>query len=160
MNANFTKMMDSKHSITVRFAQRNDAERIAVLCHELGYPNSHEEVEQRIQQILKNNQHVVYVALLKSGDVIGWIHGHLCELVITSPQVMILGLIIARNYRGRGIGRRLMQQIEQWSLDKNCCHILVRSNVIRKEAHRFYESIGYTNVKQSQVFSKTLLSQL
>jgi predicted N-acetyltransferase YhbS len=157
MNANFTETMDSKRSITVRLAQRNDAERIALLCHELGYPTSHEEVEQRIQKVQTNNQHIVYVAILESGDVIGWIHGHICELVITSPQVMILGLIVDQNYRGQGIGRRLVQQIEQWSLEQDCRHILVRSNVIRKEAHRFYENIGFTNIKQSQVFSKVLI---
>ncbi len=52
-----------------------------------------------------------------------------------------------------------MQYIERWAAVVGCQGILIRSNIKRKEAHRFYEKIGYINIKQSLIFYKELISQ-
>jgi GNAT superfamily N-acetyltransferase len=143
-------------AIIIRLAQSKDAEPVAMMCHALGYPTSPEQAVQRLQKLQTNHQDVVYVALQNSETVVGWVHGHICNLVITSPLVLIHGLIVDSNYRGQGIGRRLMQKVEQWAYENKCDTVLVRSNVIRTEAHLFYQKIGYETVKQSQVFSKRL----
>ncbi|MBW4636237.1 MAG: GNAT family N-acetyltransferase [Iphinoe sp. HA4291-MV1] len=56
---------------------------------------------------------------------------------------MLLGLVVDEGYRHSGIGRVLMQHIEQWASIVSCQGILIRSNIKRKEAHRFYEKIDY-----------------
>lgn len=142
-------------TITVRIAQPEDAGSIATLCGQLGYPTSPEAVAQRCQRMQANNQHIVYVALANA-NVVGWVHGHLCDLVITAPQILILGLVVDKHHRGYGIGRLLMQYIEQWAEERGCDTILVRSNVIRTDAHLFYQRVGYENIKQSKVFAKRL----
>jgi GNAT superfamily N-acetyltransferase len=141
--------------ITIRIAQSSDAERIAELCHQLGYPTASEAVRQRSQTIQANPQHVFYVALVDE-EVVGWVHGHLCDLVITPPQIIVLGLVVDEHHRGCGIGRLLLQHIEQWAEEKGCDTILVRSNIVRTEAHLFYQRIGYKTIKQSKVFAKYL----
>jgi GNAT superfamily N-acetyltransferase len=143
-------------TITVRISQPEDAESIATLCHQLGYPTSPEAVKQRCQSMQANDQHIVYVALVNEA-VVGWVHGHVCDLVITPPQILILGLVVDEHHRGCGIGRLLMQHIEQWAEEKACDTILVRSNVIRTDAHLFYQHVGYENIKQSKVFAKRLV---
>jgi GNAT superfamily N-acetyltransferase len=148
--------VNNSNLITIRKAQNQDAERMAVLCQQLDYQASPQAVLTRLQQMQQDQQHVIYVADLASEQVVGWAHAHVCHLVMMPPQALLLGLVVDQEYRGCGIGRCLMQQVEQWASERKCDAVLVRSNVKRQQAHTFYQKIGYTNTKQSKVFSKVL----
>ncbi len=84
----------------------------------------------------------------------------LSRLVLTDLPAEIGGLIVAQSDRGSGIGRRLMQYAQQWADEQGCRSVLVRSNIVRQEAHKFYEKIGYSNIKTSLVFHKILSTTL
>jgi GNAT superfamily N-acetyltransferase len=146
---------NDSNQATIRLASSGDAERIAVLCQQLGYPASQEDVQRRLSQIRQDEQHAVYAAEL-SGHLIGWVHIYVCQLVVADPQAEIGGLVVDEGYRHCGIGRLLMQQAEQWACEKGCWAVYLRSNVVRKDAHAFYEEIGYSNVKISMAFRKVL----
>jgi hypothetical protein len=49
-----------------------------------------------------------------------------------------------------------MAEAERWSVERGVLEVRLRSNVIRKDAHRFYESLGYANVKSQFTFYKRL----
>ncbi|ELS33472.1 GCN5-related N-acetyltransferase [Pseudanabaena biceps PCC 7429] len=49
-----------------------------------------------------------------------------------------------------------MKKIENWATKSGAEGVLLRSNIKRKEAHLFYEKIGYANIKQSLTFYKSL----
>jgi GNAT superfamily N-acetyltransferase len=142
--------------VTVRLACAEDAGHIAVLCHQLGYPSSQEAVRRRLDRILQDEQHVVYVAVRSDGRVVGWVHVYVRQLVVAEPQAEIGGLVVYEDDRRRGIGRLLMEQAERWARQKGGWAVHVRSNVVRKGAHAFYARIGYSNVKAQQVFHKVL----
>jgi GNAT superfamily N-acetyltransferase len=146
---------DSNQS-TIRLVCAEDAERISILCQQLGYPVSQEEVRRRLNQIQQDEQHAVYVAELPDGRVVGWVHVHFCQLLVADPQAEIGGLVVDEGHRRCGIGRLLMQQAEQWAREKGCWAVYLRSNVVRKDAHAFYEEIDYSNVKTSMAFRKAL----
>jgi len=55
---------------------------------------------------------------------------------------------------GTSVGRLLMQQAEQWAREQGYSEVILRSNVIRARAHKFYESLGYTPIKSQKVFRK------
>jgi len=65
------------------------------------------------------------------------------------------GLVVEEGWRGSGIGRRLMQQAEQWAQEQGCWAMHVRSNILRERAHRFYERLGYQSIKTQRVFRRT-----
>ncbi|MBW4687917.1 MAG: GNAT family N-acetyltransferase [Komarekiella atlantica HA4396-MV6] len=142
--------------IKIRQAEIKDAERIANLCEQLEYYVTNQQIEQRLAKINHNNAHIVYVATLANEYVIGWVHAHISDLLIIPTQAILLGLVVEENYRSSGIGRILMQQIEQWASLAGCEGVMLRSSLRRKEAHLFYEKIGYTNIKQSLAFYKQL----
>ena len=144
------------NQVAIRLANAGDAERIAILCQQLGYPASQEEVQRRLNQIQRDKQHAVYVAELSDGHVIGWVHVHVRQLIVADLQAEIGGLIVDEGYRHCGVGRLLTQQDEQWAREKGCWAVYLRSNVVRKDAHAFYEGIGYSNVKTSMSFRKAL----
>ncbi|MHC5733357.1 GNAT family N-acetyltransferase [Nostoc sp.] len=143
--------------IKIRQAEIKDVERIASLCEKLEYSVTNQQIEQRLTKIKNNNAHIVYVVTLEDEYVIGWAHAHICESIVIPTPAIILGLVVDKDYRHSGIGRFLMQQIEQWASLAGCDSVLLRSNIKRKEAHLFYEKIGYTNIKQSLTFYKKLL---
>jgi GNAT superfamily N-acetyltransferase len=141
---------------TDRPAQTEDAERIALLCHQLGYPTSREEVARRLRQILQKEHHALYVAEPSDGRVVGWVHVYVRPLVVAELQAEIGGLVVEQSYHRYGIGRLLMLQAEAWARGQGCRTVLLRSSVIRKGAHAFYERIGYDNIKTSLTFRKIL----
>lgn len=145
-----------RNQVAVRLAEAGDAERIAALCEQLGYPATEEEVQRRLDQIRRDGQHAVYVAEGSHGRVVGWVHVYVCPLVVAGLQAEIGGLVVDEGYRCRRIGYLLMQRAEQWARQKGCRAVYLRSNIIRKEAHAFYEKIGYGNVKTSLAFRKVL----
>jgi GNAT superfamily N-acetyltransferase len=147
---------NDSNQATIRLARAEDAERIAILCQQLGYPASQEEVRRRLNQIQQDEQHAVYVAELPDRRMVGWVHVHVCQLLVADPQAEVGGLVVDEGYRRCGVGRLLMQQAEQWAREKGCWAVCLRSNVVRKDAHAFYEGIGYSNVKTSMVFRKAL----
>lgn len=140
----------------IRRAGPEDAERIADLSGQLGYPASAQQIRQRLQTILTNGRHAVYVAQRADGTVIGWIHIYLCPLVEVALQAEIGGLIVDEQQRGQGIGQRLLEAAERWAAERECTAVTVRSNIIRERAHRFYTRLGYRLVKTQRVFTKTL----
>ena len=147
---------DNSNQATIRLASAEDIGRIAVLCQQLGYPTSQERVQRRFHQIQQDESHAVYVAEQSDGYIVGWVHVCVRQLVVTDLQAEIGGLVIDESYRCHGIGRLLMEQAERWAREKGCWAVYLRSNIVRKGAHVFYERIGYSNVKTSRVFRKVL----
>lgn len=152
-----TTELTTHPQVKIRPAESQDAERIAILCEQLGYSATQQQIQQRLAQIQHNAAHIVYVATLVNDYVVGWAHAHTCDLIIMPTQAILFGLVVDEDYRHSGIGRLLMEYIEQWASLLGCQGVLFRSNVKRKEAHSFYEKIGYTNIKQSLTFYKTLI---
>lgn len=149
-------MLHTTDYSVVRLVGAQDAEQIAVLCGQLGYPSSPEKVRRRLDRIKSDDHHAIYVAELPGGLVVGWVQVYFRPLVMADPQAEIAGLVVAQGYRGFGIGKLLMRQVEQWALDRGCGAVCLRSNIIRKQAHAFYERLGYTNIKTSLTFRKDL----
>ena len=69
-------------------------------------------------------------------------------------MINILGIVVDKNYRGKGYGKRLMEKIEEWAKENNCNGIRLTSNANRKAAHLFYEKIGYKSEKEDKYFIK------
>ena len=59
-------------------------------------------------------------------------------------------------YRGRGVGRRLVQAAEAWASARGLDQMAVRSNVGRAESHPFYERLGYVRAKTQHAYRKRL----
>ena len=55
------------------------------------------------------------------------------------------------------VGKKLLQEAEDWSREQGCRMMRVRSNVIRKNACNFYLSQGYQDSKQQTVFLKQVI---
>jgi GNAT superfamily N-acetyltransferase len=146
--------------LTIRPALPGDVLYITQLAEQLGYPASQNDVRRRLEGIGRNSAPaVVYVAQLGdevAGEVVGWVHAYRCAGLLASPYAEIGGLVVGETHRGQGIGRRLMEEAEAWARQNDCQQVRLRSNMVRVEAHRFYEQIGYEIAKSQKVYWKAL----
>jgi len=140
----------------IRPATPADAERLAALSRELGYPVTVEEMSNRLADLLSRGGDVVLVAEAEAGRVVGWVHGSEQRLLESARRCELLGLVVDAGERGRGVGRRLVSAVEEWARSRGLEQMAVRSNVTRTESHRFYERLGYTRVKTQHAYRKHL----
>lgn len=98
----------------------------------------------------------MYVAYLPDESIIAWIHAYVSESLLTGRRAEIDGLIVNEPHRHCGAGRLLMQSAEEWAKEQGCDSVYVRSNIVRQDAHIFYQKIGYTSIKTQLVLQKFL----
>jgi len=141
--------------LKIREARAEDSARLAVLSEQLGYPVSAEEIGRRLRQVQRDERHAVYVAEV-AGQLVGWLHVFICPQLLTHAQAEIGGLVVEVNSRAQGVGKILMRQAEEWARARGCRAVYLRTNIIRADAHRFYEQLGYTRIKTQHAFRKPL----
>lgn len=73
-----------------------------------------------------------------------------------APRAEIGGLVVSAPARGRCVGAQLVARAEAWAREQGLSAILVRSQIAREDAHRFYLREGYQRTKTSAVFTKPL----
>lgn len=132
-----------------------DAEAAARLSAEFGYPSSKETIERRITAVQNRPDHIVFLAVVNE-TAVGWIDVGIVHHLQSEPYGEIGGFVVSEKYRSTGIGKRLIAQAEEWMRAQGLTRALVRSQIKREAAHRFYLREGYAQVKTSVVFEKEL----
>jgi GNAT superfamily N-acetyltransferase len=145
----------SRH-LTIREAVFADAARIADLATQLGYPSTMEQALVRLRTLPQDGSHAVYVAQNEMDAVVGWVHVYEHLPVCHDRVAEVAGLVVDASCRGTGVGKRLMEVVENWAHTKGLNTVVLRSNVIREPAHKFYEKLGYTRIKTQHAFRKAL----
>jgi N-acetylglutamate synthase-like GNAT family acetyltransferase len=102
-------MLNEHRPVTIRFASQDDAQQIAHLCAQLGYPASAQRIQQRLTTLLPQRDHALLVAERPGEPLLGWVHIYRCLLVHTDPEAQIGGLVVDATIRRSGVGHRLMQ---------------------------------------------------
>jgi GNAT superfamily N-acetyltransferase len=141
---------------TLRSATIKDAPKIAELSGQLGYPAESPEIASRLGELGMDGSHHIAVAQSENGEVLGWVHVMTITHLESGRFAEIVGLVVDAPHRGKGIGEALVRNAETWAASRDCSIIVVRSNVLRTETHRFYEGLGYTVAKQQKVFKKLM----
>jgi len=140
-------------SLIIREIALTDALAAAQLSAEFGYPVSVETMERRIAGFQNRHDHAIFIAHI-DGEAVGWIDVGIVHHLQSEPYGEIGGFVVSENYRSTGIGRQLIAHAEQWMRAHGLRRALVRSQVSREPAHRFYLREGYARVKTSAVFEK------
>jgi GNAT superfamily N-acetyltransferase len=126
----------------LRDAKPSDAARLAELIHELGHEIGEKQVRKNLAALKKAGE----VPLVATVDkrVVGLIGRHrMVTIHRPAPVGRIPVLVVAKEAQGLGIGRMLVDAVEQWCRDKGCQLIEVTSNDRRAAAHAFYRHMGY-----------------
>src|SRR5688572_3659018 len=136
---------------SIREAGLPDAETISELTHQLGYDVPVKETAYNLNVITANPDEIVYLALHEN-KVIGWIHIFHTTRLESGTFCELGGLVVDAQYRSHGIGRLLVNRAKEWCISRKVPVLRLRSNIIRNEAHRFYQNLGFREIKQQKVF--------
>jgi len=142
-------------AITPRNIAEADAKAVSVLSEQLGYPISEEETARRIALIRNSENDVAYVAV-DDEKVIAWIHIFYTLRIECEQYCEVGGLVTNEQYRGRGVGKILLEKAREWCKTKGCKRLVVRSNTKRIDAHQFYQKQGFREIKQQKFFELTI----
>ncbi len=140
--------------ITVRDAIIEDSEVITYINKvSLGYDYPAEKTKQRLLAILKMPENRLFVAE-SDGKVVGYIHGANYDTCYMDSLKNVLALTVLPEYQGKGIGRKLLTRLEEWSREDASLGVRLVSGMNRVEAHKFYAHCGYTMRKEQKNFIK------
>lgn len=150
-------MNEDLSPITVRPATEQDADAIARLASDLGYPADAKAMRLRIRAVSASPADSLLVAANSSNTPVGWLQAHSAHVIESGFRVEILGLVVSPTVRRTGIGRILVAEAERWATRIGAEAVVVRSNVQRIESHTFYPALGYTSTKTQLVYRKLLV---
>ncbi|MBD8900390.1 GNAT family N-acetyltransferase [Rhodanobacter sp. DHG33] len=138
----------------LREANIDDAPEIARLAGELGYPAGADVMRARLQAVSLLPRQRIVVA---QGDgLLGWVALERRYTLESGEFVEIVGLVVDASTRGKGVGRALVADAEEWACAQGFGSIGVRSNVAREGSHPFYERLGYSRIKTQHMYRKAL----
>ena len=140
----------------IRRTRESDAPELARLTSQLGYPVSETTIRTRLSRMFDSSNDILFVAEKPGGELAGWIHGFVCQLLESDYRVEIGGLIVDERCRRTGIGRGLVQAIENWAAEQGAVELSVRCGEERAESHKFYERLSFRHAKTQRVFRKRL----
>ncbi len=143
-------------SVRVRPMAGGDAEAVAALAGQLGYPAGAAEVGRRIAALAPRAEAALFVAEGAGGEVLGWAAVESRLLLETGTFAELTGLVVDSGARGGGAGRALVAAAEAWARAGGQHVLRVRSNVVRRQARAFYERLGYAVIKSQNVFQRAL----
>ena len=87
-----------------------------------------------------------YIVLLDDGYPVAT-----CRFYETVPGRVVLGrVVVLPEYRGRGLGRMVVEEAERWIRELGCREIMIDSRIV---AVPFYRKLGYAPVDDAVVRS-------
>jgi GNAT superfamily N-acetyltransferase len=140
--------------MNIRLATINDAEDIQKINSEvLQYDYPLEKAKEMLRLILALDWQMIYVAEI-DGELVGYVQAHKYLGTYFDLFVNIIGLAVASEFQGQGVGKALMIATETWAKNNGAKGVRLNSGEKRLEAHAFYEKIGYDKAKLQANFQK------
>lgn len=134
----------------IRRATPVDAAALVPLFTQLGYPTTETIIAWRLRSL--DSQATVLVAENRS-KILGFVAASVRPDFV-EERAVVEGLVVDAEARNAGIGAQLLHAAEVWAAGAGARAMLVRSNVVREDAHRFYAREGYRRRKSQHIFEK------
>jgi GNAT superfamily N-acetyltransferase len=134
--------MIEPQTIALRPATTADAERIAALFTEEGYPAGPSDIVARLERFASPFSTVSVAE--SGGEVLGFVAVHLLPRFEHDDRIArVLALVVDAGVRERGEGHLLMAEAERIAAAAGAAFIEVTAGHHRPDARRLYETLGY-----------------
>ena len=130
---------------------------VAAICEinkeALGYSFSLEETSSQLDKLSQDSHHYLLgFEDSTSHDLLGYVHAEVYESLYSKAGFNILALAVLPQRQGKGIGKALLEGLEQETKRRGYEFIRLNSADHRLGAHAFYEKVGYTCDKVQKRF--------
>ncbi|MDQ3228516.1 MAG: GNAT family N-acetyltransferase [Pseudomonadota bacterium] len=127
----------------VRSAGIGDADDVARLLTELGYPCDSDDAAERIAATLDDARQVLLLARCEDRACGLMALDFMYYLPLAAITCRITALVIAPEAQRRGLGRQLLREAERRARVACAARLELASAAHRKDAHAFYRACGY-----------------
>ena len=134
--------MIDRQTVAIRPAEHGDAQRIAALLGDEGYPAGATDIVARLERFAAEHSRVLVAEL--DDEILGFIALHvLARFEHDEPIVRVIALVVDPGVRERGIGHTLMEEAERLGREVGAAFVEVTAGHHRPDALRLYETLGY-----------------
>jgi GNAT superfamily N-acetyltransferase len=127
--------------LRVREARPRDAEAMAALLDELGFPADAAELKRRLARLAKAGEPPL---VAERDAVVGLLTWHVTHMLHRpKPVGRITTMVVAKGERRAGVGRALAEAATERCAAEGCGLMEVTSNVDLGPAHGFYRALGF-----------------
>jgi GNAT superfamily N-acetyltransferase len=136
--------------VRIREAGPEDAQPLAALLAELGYPDGDEQVRSRVATFAGDPSSFVLVAD-DAGRLLGFAAGTVMPLLHEDGSwCRLSALVVAEGSRRAGLGGALVAEVEGRARARGCRYLEVTSGERsgREAAHAFYDALGLEQVSR------------
>lgn len=134
--------MIDPQTVALRPATADDAERIAALFTEEGYPAGPTDIVERLERFASAHSRVIVADV--DGEVMGFIAIHSLPRFEHGDRILrILALVVDAGVRERGLGHLLLTEAERIGGELGCAFVEITAGHHRPEARHLYEAVGY-----------------
>src|SRR5262245_44695683 len=151
---------NKSRSMAIKFVIRtwacSDAKRVMELNAQLGYDANLCQIRARLDRLGREPAHHL-IGVEGRGDLLAFAHFYERPSIEKGFDMVIQSLVVDVTLRGLGIGRLLMERIDQIARAKNCDTVALSSQTSRTDAREFYKRLGYEVSATSNVFLKRLV---
>jgi predicted GNAT family N-acyltransferase len=134
--------------MTIRVASSSDLMKILKLYEELNPEDSSIDLNtaESIWNKSINKCDISYIMAIENNEIIATCNIAIIPNLTRSgrPYGVIENVITKKEYRRMGIGKEIMIKAIDIAKKKNCYKVVLLSSIKRIEAHKFYESIGFS----------------
>jgi GNAT superfamily N-acetyltransferase len=123
-----------------------DLEELSVLMEELSGNNTNYDKMVINYNWIKSNPDYFLLGAKYNNELVGTVMGIICKDIVSEckPFMVIENMVVKSTMRGKNIGKELIKEIERIGREKDCYYTMLVSLKHRKEAHKFYVSVGYS----------------
>ncbi len=125
------------------------------MCSDIGYDLRYENLSDRVRDILKTNDSSVIIAA-DNNEILGWVQVEVCYFILSEKCCNISGIFVDKKYRGRRIGKKLIEEAYKWGKQNNCTGINIHTDIARIDSHDFYKHLGFKHIKTNETYYKSL----
>lgn len=139
----------------IRRAKDSDYEELMVLYNNfVGEDRYSGHDGDSFKEVLKSPNNYIFI-VEEGGKIIGFATALIRTLIrYPKPVAELDELFVVEEFRKHGIGKQLIEKIEEIAKKRNCYRIYIASANRFETAHKFYEGIGY--IKYGFHFYKNL----
>jgi GNAT superfamily N-acetyltransferase len=144
-------------SYLIRTVEERDAFDLSDLFLDFINKDSNIEAMQKKIEIVSKNPHYHVAVACNGNKVVGTAMGILCYDLVgeCNPFMLVENVVVAPKHQGQGIGKLLMNAIEEFGIANGCSYIILVSESKRGNSHKFYEALGFTTGQRG--FKKRLV---
>lgn len=138
-------------NLSIRLATVEELPDVLRLYHDTGVERDSSltlaDAEQWFQRIQQYPNYTLWIATLKELDDrrVGTFALLVMDNLVHhgSPSGIVEGVAVDPEFQGQGIGQQMMQVAMAQCRAAGCYKLSLTTNLRRKEAHAFYESLGF-----------------